>query len=117
MARHACPPLRNRHDEPVRRLLVPFAVPVAGTSVALPPFPSAPATPAHGVRTVVGAGTLDGRGGIALSAAGDLFVTDTGHWRVMVFPAKNASLFGRATAPDMAAGWSGSPAILPAPGT
>ncbi len=40
------------------------------------------------VRTVLGPGVLDGPGGIARSATGNLFVADTGHCRVLVAPAR-----------------------------
>ena len=46
------------------------------------------------VRTVVGAGVLETPGGIALDAAGDLFVADTGHCRVLVVPARSGTLDG-----------------------
>ena len=46
------------------------------------------------VRTVVGPGVLDTPGGIALDAAGDLFVADTGHCRVVVVPARSGVLDG-----------------------
>ena len=38
------------------------------------------------VRTLLGPKTLDSPGGIALDTAGDLFVADTGHCRVLVLP-------------------------------
>jgi NHL repeat len=51
--------------------------------------------PAAGaVRTVLGPGALDGPGGIALSAHGNLFVADTGHCRVLVVPAHTGVLDG-----------------------
>jgi NHL repeat len=43
---------------------------------------------------VLGPGALDGPGGIALSSAGNLFVTDTGHCRVLVVPARTGVLDG-----------------------
>ena len=46
------------------------------------------------MRTVVGPGTLDGPAGIALDAAGNLFVADTGHCRVLVLPARAGVLDG-----------------------
>jgi len=53
-----------------------------------------PAGAAAVVRTVVGPGVLDTPGGIALSAAGDLFVADTGHCRVLVVPASAGTRYG-----------------------
>ena len=62
---------------PAWRLVSPCSVrprrPVRGRGAAVPP-----------VHTVLGAGTLDAPGAIALDAAGDLFVADTGHCRVLV---------------------------------
>jgi sugar lactone lactonase YvrE len=55
------------------------------------------------VRTVVGAGTLDGPGGIALDAAGDLFVADTGHCRVVVIPARPGTFGGVRVRPGQVA--------------
>jgi hypothetical protein len=52
------------------------------------------ASAAGTVRTVLGPGALDGPGGIALSADGDLFVADTGHCRVLVVPARTGVLDG-----------------------
>jgi sugar lactone lactonase YvrE len=46
------------------------------------------------VRTVLGPGALDGPGGIALSADGNLFVADAGHCRVLVVPARTGLLDG-----------------------
>ena len=39
-------------------------------------------------------GSLDTPGGIALNAAGDLFVADTGHCRVLVVPARAGTGYG-----------------------
>jgi hypothetical protein len=50
---------------------------------------------AVGVRTVIGASQLDSPGGLALDAAGDLFVADTGHCRVLVLPVRSARRYGR----------------------
>ena len=46
------------------------------------------------VHTVLGPGVLDGPGGIALSANGNLFVADTGHCRVLVVPARSGVVDG-----------------------
>jgi hypothetical protein len=46
------------------------------------------------VHTVVSVGTLDAPGGIALDAAGDLFVADTGHCRVLVVAAHTGTFDG-----------------------
>jgi sugar lactone lactonase YvrE len=46
------------------------------------------------VRTLLAAGTLDSPGGIALDGAGDLFVADTGHCRVLVVAARGGTLDG-----------------------
>ncbi len=76
----------------VRRLSVALAglVSLAGVAGAAPA--AGGATPA--VRTVVGPGVLDGPGGIALDAAGNLFVADTDHCRVLVVPARAGTLDG-----------------------
>lgn len=54
----------------------------------------AEAPAAGAARTVLGPGVLDGPGGIALSADGNLFVADTGHCRVLVVPARTGVLDG-----------------------
>ncbi len=46
------------------------------------------------VRTVLGPGVVDRPAGIALDSAGDLFVADTGHCRVLVLPARTGALDG-----------------------
>jgi sugar lactone lactonase YvrE len=46
------------------------------------------------VQTIVGAGQLDTPGGLALDAAGDLFVADTGHCRVLMVPAESGVRYG-----------------------
>jgi hypothetical protein len=45
-------------------------------------------------RTVLGPGTLDGPGGMALSADGNLYLADTGHCRVLMVPARTGVLDG-----------------------
>jgi hypothetical protein len=67
--------------------LAPLLAPAAASVGAAPG--GAPA-----VTTVVGRGLLDSPGGIALDAAGDLFVADTGHCRVVVVPARAAASYG-----------------------
>ncbi|HVT41809.1 MAG TPA: NHL repeat-containing protein, partial [Acidimicrobiales bacterium] len=47
------------------------------------------------VRTVIGPRQLESPGGLALDTAGDLFVADTGHCRVLVVPAQSAFRYGR----------------------
>ena len=46
------------------------------------------------MRTVLGPGLVDTPGGIALNAAGDLFVADTGQCRVLVLPARAGTGYG-----------------------
>ncbi len=75
----------------VRRLSVALAglASLAGVAGAPAAGGAAPV-----VRTVVGPGVLDGPGGIALDAAGNLFVADTGHCRVLVVPARAGTFDG-----------------------
>ena len=54
------------------------------------------------VRTVLGPGTVDGPGGLALDTAGNLFVADTGHCRVLVVPARAGLLDGLHVRPGQA---------------
>ena len=62
--------------------------------VAIGPL-AAPATGAvPPVRSVLGPGTLDSPGAVALDAAGDVFVADTGHCRVVVIGAGNRRRYG-----------------------
>jgi hypothetical protein len=87
MARRSARRRPARHDDPVRRTLLPLAV-LAATAVLASPAWSAPAEAASTtVRTVIAPGTLAAPGGIALDAAGDVFVADTGHCRLIVVPA------------------------------
>ncbi len=51
-------------------------------------------TSSPSVRTLLGPQTLDAPGGIALDTAGDLFVADTGHCRVLVLPARSGIIEG-----------------------
>jgi sugar lactone lactonase YvrE len=83
----------------VRRLSVALAglVSLAGlVTVGVPGSRAAGAgaTPGAVVRTLVGHGQLDTPGGIALDAAGDLFIADTGHCRVLVVPARDGTRYG-----------------------
>ncbi len=93
----------------MRRL--PVTVALAGL-VFLAAVAGAGAAPAAGgtapvVRTVVGPGVLDGPGGIALDAAGNLFVADTGHCRVLVVPARAETLDGLRVRPGRAVTFAG----------
>jgi NHL repeat len=76
----------------VRRICVALAglislAAVAGGGVAGGGGAGGATTPS--VQTVVGPGVLANPGGIALSAAGNLMVADTGHCRVVVVPARS----------------------------
>ena len=55
------------------------------------------------MRTVLGPGAVDAPGGIALDTAGDLFVADTGHCRVLVVPARAGTAHGLQLRPGHAA--------------
>jgi hypothetical protein len=62
---------------------------------------------ASSVRTVLGPNVVDQPGGVAVTAAGDLFVADSGHCRVLVVPARTGVLNGlhvRAGRPTTVAG-------------
>jgi hypothetical protein len=68
---------------------------MAGAALAGPGAASG-ATP--GIRTLVGGGhpgTLLSPGGITLDSAGDLFIADTDHCRVLLVPDHAGSLYGR----------------------
>jgi sugar lactone lactonase YvrE len=55
------------------------------------------ASPAPPVRTVAGSGgsgSLSAPSGIALDAAGDLFIADTDHCRVVLVPSRSGTLYG-----------------------
>ena len=96
MARRPDPPPPNRHDLSVHRLLGPVAGLVALVAVvAAPPVAGGASTGvAPGVRSVLGPALVDAPGGIALDAAGDLFVADTGHCRVLVVPTQAGTRYG-----------------------
>ncbi len=84
----------------MRRLLLWLAAfgPVALVTLpASPPEPAGGATPA--VHTVVGVGLLEAPAGIALDTAGDLFVADSGHCRVVVLPARSRVFDGLSLRP------------------
>ena len=100
---------------PVRRPTVALAglallaaAVVAGTGAG--PAAGAPAA----VRTVLGPGVVDGPGGIALDAAGNLFVADTGHCRVLVVPARSGLLDGLRVRAGRAATLAGGSCAGPA---
>lgn len=79
----------------VRRLsvaltgLVSLAAVVAVSGVA-----GAGAAPRALVRTLLGPRQLDTPGGVALDAAGDLFIADSGHCRVLVVPTRDGTRYG-----------------------
>jgi hypothetical protein len=94
MARRSARRRPARHDDPVRRTLLPLTA-LTGTAVLAALAFTAPSGAAPtAVRTVVGRGTLAAPGGIALDAGGDVFVADTGHCRVVVVPARAATRYG-----------------------
>ncbi len=59
------------------------------------------------VHSMLGPDQLDSPGGIALDAAGDLFVADTGHCRVLVVPARAGNRYGLPLRPGRAATLAG----------
>jgi len=93
----------------VRRFLGPVAGLVALVAVvaARPVAGGASTGVAPGVRTVLGPALVDAPGGIALDAAGDLFVADTGHCRVLVVPAQGGTRYGLHLRPGHAATMAG----------
>ncbi len=66
------------------------------------PFVSAAGGGVPAVRTVLGPGTLDSPGAVALDSAGDVFVADTGHCRVMVIGAHAGRTYGVTLRPGRA---------------
>ena len=78
----------------VRRLSVALLGLVSLAAAVVAGAPPGAATAVAAVRTVVGPGVLDTPGGIALDPAGDLFVADTGHCRVLVVPARAETRYG-----------------------
>jgi DNA-binding beta-propeller fold protein YncE len=85
---------------PVRRPTVAFAglalfASALATGAGATAGAAGAADPAStAVHTVLGPGVLDGPGGIAFDAAGDLFIADTGHCRILVVPARPGILDG-----------------------
>jgi hypothetical protein len=81
-----------RHDDSVRRsLMVLVGTFVVSGALAIPTAASSLPT----VRTVAGSGgsaSLSSPTGIAVDAAGDLFVADTNHCRVVLVPSHTGTL-------------------------
>jgi hypothetical protein len=68
------------------------------------------ATSAPSVRTVAGSGgsgSLSAPSGIALDAAGDVFIADTNHCRVVLVPSQSGTLYGHRVAAGRAASVAG----------
>ena len=80
----------GRRAPAVVALSAAFLMAVAGTGV--PSAGGVVAAPA--VRTVLAPGTLDSPASVALDAAGDVFVADTGHCRVVVIAARPGRSYG-----------------------
>ncbi len=83
----------------VRRILGPVATLVALVA-AVAGAPAAAGGTAPGVRTVLGPDLVDAPGGLALDTAGDLFVADTGHCRVLMVPARAGTAYGLRLRPE-----------------
>jgi hypothetical protein len=77
----------------VRRIRLPLTVLALAAMTAGSAWSAAGAATVT-VRTVVPPGTLASPGGIALDGAGDVFVADTGHCRVLEVPARTATRGG-----------------------
>jgi hypothetical protein len=91
MARRGARRRPARHDDLVRRTALPL-IALTVTAVLAGPAWSAPGEAATtSVRTVLGPGVLAAPGGIALDAAGDVFVADSGHCRVVMVPAHSTT--------------------------
>lgn len=75
---------------PVRSPVLRLRAGAATLGLALGAVVAGSSAPAAGastvVRTVLGPGVLDAPAGLALDAAGDLFVADSGHCRVVIVP-------------------------------
>jgi len=74
--------------------LLSLATVLAGVVGVAGPAGAAATGGSSAVRTVLGPSTVDGPGGLALDAAGNLFVADTGHCRVLVVAARTGVLDG-----------------------
>ena len=90
----------------VRRLSVALAglISLAGVGAGVG---AAAAGAAPSVHTVIAPGVLESPGGIALDAAGDLFVADTDHCRVVVVAAHTGTLDGLHLRAGRAAAFAG----------
>jgi NHL repeat len=95
MARRRARRRPARHDDPMRRTLLTLAAVTITVVLAAPAGATPVAAASPGVRTVLAPGALAAPGGIALNAAGDLFVADTNHCRVVVVPAQATTRYGR----------------------
>jgi NHL repeat len=78
------------------RLVLGASLALTTVAVALSPAAGAArrAAVAVPVRTLLAGGTLDAPGALALDAAGDVFVADTGHCRVVEIPARSGRDYG-----------------------
>jgi hypothetical protein len=95
MARRRARRRPTRHDDPVRRTLLPLTALVVSAVLAGSTWSAPVAAASTIVRTVLAPGTLAAPGGIALDGAGDVFVADTGHCRVLMVPAHTTTRGGR----------------------
>ena len=75
-----------------------FVIVVAGG-----PFDASAGGAVPPVRTILAARTLDSPGAVALDSAGDVFVADTGHCRVVVIAAHGGRAYGASLRPGRAA--------------
>ena len=99
----------------VRRFPGPLAALVTLVTVAaVAPHATGASAPGPGVHTVLGPALVDEPGGIALDTAGDLFVADTGHCRVLVVPARAGTGYGLHLRPGHAAVVAGGSCSGPA---
>ena len=98
---------------PVRRPTVALAglillASTAATSAGTTAAAADSGNSAVAARTVLGPSVLDGPGGIALNANGDLFVADTGHCRVLVVPTHTGVVDGLRVRAGLASTLAGS---------